>query len=84
MTFNQSMLLIKLSFKNLDWLEFDVNSKQFMNDDKSLVNEQKESINELGILKSYLSVKLFSKDILEFLYMLLLLLKFELELFPEE
>ena len=84
MTFNQSMLLIKLSFKNLDWLEFDVNSKQFMNDDKSRVNEQKESINELGILKSYLSVKLFSKDILEFLYMLLLLLKLELELFPEE
>ena len=84
MTFNQSMLLIKLSFKNLDWLEFDVNSKQFMNDDKSRVNEQKESIKELGILKSYLSVKLFSKDILEFLYMLLLLLKFELELFPEE
>ena len=38
-----------------------------MKEDKRRINEQKVSIKKLGILKSYLSVKLFSKDILEFL-----------------
>ena len=72
-------MLIKLSFKNFDWLVFDEYSKLFMKVDKRRVKEQNASINKFGIRKSYLSVKLFSNDILEFLFGLLL----EFELFPE-
>ena len=61
---------MKLSFRNFDLFNIFFSSKQFMKLVNNCIKEQNASINNDGILKSYLSVKLFSKVILEFLYVL--------------